>query len=204
MNRWFAVAAILCGVMAGGLIFLLNRPLNPTPSESIAVPAPLSPFRQPNSATPDPSVPPAKPAASSTLGNQPPTSAPLGSIVTFGEVVAPKSAITNPPPDDPDPSGLPSATVLENMRSTFRQYASRFGGNPVGTNPEITAMLNGGNPGQVRFLNTEDGLRINPRGELIDSWGTPYFFHQLSGTEMEIHSAGPDRIMWTGDDLVIR
>lgn len=105
---------------------------------------------------------------------------------------------------DPDPSGLPPETVLENVRSAFRNYAARFGGNPVGTNPEITAALNGGNSGQVQFVNTDDGLRVNEDGELIDSWGTPYFFHQLSGTEMEIHSAGPDRRMWTADDLVIK
>jgi len=36
----------------------------------------------------------------------------------------------------------------------------------------------------------------------VDPWGTPYFFHQLSGKEMEIHSAGPDKMMWTADDLV--
>jgi hypothetical protein len=108
------------------------------------------------------------------------------------------------PPVDRDPSGIAPETVMENMRSVFRSFASRYGGNPVGTNPEITAALNGGNAGQTKFLKEEDGLRVNARGELIDSWGTPFFFHQLSGTQMEIHSAGPDRIMWTADDLVIK
>lgn len=93
---------------------------------------------------------------------------------------------------------------MENVRSAFRTYAARFRGNPVGTNPEITAALNGANPGQTVLVKSEDGLRINSRGELVDSWGTPYFFHQLSGTEMEIHSAGPDRALWTADDLVIK
>jgi hypothetical protein len=100
--------------------------------------------------------------------------------------------------------GLKPETVLENMRSVFRQYSDRFGGNPVGTNLEITRALNGKNPGKVVFLKPEDGMRVNDRGELIDNWGTPFFFHQLSGTVMEIHSAGPDRKMWTSDDLVIR
>ena len=45
---------------------------------------------------------------------------------------------------------------------------------------------------------------VNEKGELVDPWGTPYFFHQLSAMEMEIRSAGPDRIMWTEDDLVIK
>jgi len=78
-----------------------------------------------------------------------------------------------------------------------------FGGNPVGTNPEITKALNGENPKQVNFLG-RDGNRVNGNGELIDAWGTPYFFHQLSATQMEIRSAGPDKIMWTGDDLVMQ
>ena len=90
------------------------------------------------------------------------------------------------------------------MRTTIRQYGSMFGGNPVGTNPEITRALNGDNPKQVKFLRAEDGTQINAKGELVDSWGTPYFFHQISGTEMEIRSAGPDKIMWTTDDLVTR
>ena len=96
------------------------------------------------------------------------------------------------------------ATLLSNMRITIHNYGSRFGGNPVGTNPEITKSLNGDNPKQVKFITEDSGLRINARGELVDYWGTPFFFHQLSGTEMEIRSAGPDRVMWTTDDLVTK
>ena len=99
---------------------------------------------------------------------------------------------------------VPPATVMENIRGVFRAYASRFGGNPVGTNPEITRALTGGNSKQAVFIQSEDGLRVNEQGEMVDPWGTPFFFHQLSGTVMEIHSAGPDRILWTGDDLVTK
>jgi hypothetical protein len=99
---------------------------------------------------------------------------------------------------------MDAATVLSNMRITINQYGSMFGGNPVGTNPEITKALNGENPKQVKFLKEEAGLRINGRGELVDYWGTPFFFHQLSGTEMEIRSAGPDQVMWSTDDLVTK
>jgi hypothetical protein len=96
------------------------------------------------------------------------------------------------------------ATMLGNMRIVINQYGSMFGGNPVGTNPEITHALNGGNAKEVKFINSESGLRINGRGELVDYWGTPFFFHQLSGNQTEIRSAGPDRKMWTGDDLVTK
>ena len=101
-------------------------------------------------------------------------------------------------------SGLTPATVLENMRSVFRQYQLRFHENPVGDNAEITRILSGENPNQVVFLQPDDGMRVNARGELVDNWGTPYFFHQLSRSEMEIRSAGPYNRMWTSDDLVMK
>ncbi len=108
-------------------------------------------------------------------------------------------------PEGPEPGpGLTPLVVLENVRSMFRQYSQRFGGNPVGNNREITAALDGSNPGQTTFVNPEDGLRINERNELVDNWGTPFFFHQLARTQMEIRSAGPDRRMWTSDDLVLK
>ena len=48
-----------------------------------------------------------------------------------------------------------------------------------------------------------DNPAINSKGELCDRWGTPYFFHQMSGEKMEIRSAGPDRTLWTADDAVL-
>lgn len=92
---------------------------------------------------------------------------------------------------------------MENLQTTFHQYAAMFGGNPVGTNQEITRALQGENPKQINFLKA-DGNRVNGNGELVDPWGTPYFFHQLSGKQMEIRSAGPDGKMWTADDLVVK
>jgi hypothetical protein len=108
-----------------------------------------------------------------------------------------------PVPETAESSSLPAATVLENMRTSIRQYAATFGENPIGNNMEITQALQGANPKQINFVK-EDGNRVNSNGELVDVWGTPYFFHQISGHEMEIRSAGPDRVMYTADDLVIR
>lgn len=111
-------------------------------------------------------------------------------------------------PDGTEPapaeSTLPPATVLENMRSALRQYHARFRENPVGDNAEITSALTGGNAKQAVFAQAEDGLRVNSQGQLIDSWGTPFFFHALSRNEMEIRSAGPDRRLWTPDDLALK
>jgi len=93
------------------------------------------------------------------------------------------------------PANLPPEMVPQNVRRAVRQYGETFGGNPVGTNPEITAALTGKNPKQINFLNGLPGISVDQNGDLLDPWGTPYFFHQLSAKVMEIHSAGPDKIM---------
>jgi hypothetical protein len=102
-----------------------------------------------------------------------------------------------------DDSQLSPASTLEHVRRLIIQYHSMFGENPVGTNEEITRSLQGDNPKQINFLNA-GWNHVNAKGELLDSWGTPYFFHQISAKEMEIRSAGPDKVMWTSDDLVTR
>jgi hypothetical protein len=99
---------------------------------------------------------------------------------------------------------LPPETVLQNVRRAIHQYGDMFGGNPVGTNPEITSQLTGDNPKHINFIAAQPNMSVNAEGELIDPWGTPYFFHQISGEETEVHSAGPDKVMWTADDLVVR
>jgi hypothetical protein len=66
-------------------------------------------------------------------------------------------------------------TVLQNMSRAVRRYGEMFGGNPVGTNPEITQQLTGQNPKHLNFISAEAGLRIDGNGELVDPWGTPYF-----------------------------
>jgi hypothetical protein len=73
---------------------------------------------------------------------------------------------------------------------------------PVGENVEITAALLGRNRLHFAFIPAGCSA-VNSKGELCDRWGTPYFFHQLSGQKMEIRSAGPDRRLWTADDEVL-
>lgn len=85
----------------------------------------------------------------------------------------------------------------------IRDFRTRLGENPVGDNAEIMKAVMGGNPVNAR-LGPPAGQSLNEQGELVDRWGTPYFFHQLSKDSMEIRSAGPDRILWTPDDLVTK
>jgi len=86
--------------------------------------------------------------------------------------------------------------IVDAFRSNFPRE-----GNPVGTNAEITAALTGKNRLHLAII-PPDHPAINRDGELCDRWGTPFFFHAESAARMEIRSAGPDRRMWTDDDVV--
>lgn len=92
---------------------------------------------------------------------------------------------------------------LDQVGLMLRDYRTRVGENPWGTNAEIMKAVMGANSVQAR-LGPPEGQQLNGAGELVDRWGTPYFFHQLSATQMEIHSAGPDKMRGTSDDIVHR
>ena len=107
----------------------------------------------------------------------------------------------------PEPKGLTPQEIqavrdaIDNLEFVFRDFANALGGNPVGTNAEITAALRGDNLKQLK-LDLPAGSTVSPTGELCDPWGTPWFFHQLSATKMEIRSAGKDHQLYTEDDFV--
>lgn len=90
--------------------------------------------------------------------------------------------------------------LLADIVGTFRSNFPGVG-NPVGNNVEITAALTGRNPLSLSLI-PANHTAINAAGELCDRWGTPFFFHAFSASQMEIRSAGPDRKLWTGDDVV--
>ncbi len=92
---------------------------------------------------------------------------------------------------------------LRILDDIFQQYRSALhSDDPVGDNIDITAALTGRNRVGFAFV-PRDNPAINAHGELCDRWGTPFFFHQMSGSQMEIRSAGPDRKLWTPDDEVL-
>ncbi len=132
---------------------------------------------------------------------------PLGEAEERDENSGPAVTPVAPPPPGPDISALTPEELqrvrdaIDNVEFVLRDYAVALGGNPVGTNAEITAALRGDNLKQLK-LDTPGGSSVNASGELCDPWGTPWFFHQLSGTKMELRSAGPDRKLYTKDDFV--
>ena len=73
---------------------------------------------------------------------------------------------------------------------------------PTGENKEIVAALLGDNPYRIRFIDPDSPV-LNDSGELVDRWGTPLFFHFVEVSDVGLRSAGPDRQMWTDDDVVM-
>jgi hypothetical protein len=192
MKKGAGVALVLLLIAAA--VYLFPTPNKPSP----AIVAPLTQdpsagLTQNSSAFPsvsNSSIASISPTIISSQNQaQPPVPAPVA-----GELISDSTPSTEVGPE----------TAVQNVRRAVRQYGEMFGGNPVGTNPEITSQLTGDNPKHINFITPQPGMHINASGELVDAWGTPYFFHQISGSEMEIHSAGPDRIMWTSDDLVVK
>lgn len=111
------------------------------------------------------------------------------------------SAAQTPEPMTPAPAGRTPETELGQVTFAVRDFRVAFGSNPVGSNREITRALLGDNARRAKLIPLEMAV-LNARGELLDGWGHPYFFHALSGAVMEIRSAGPDGKVFTADDLV--
>ena len=126
-----------------------------------------------------------------------------------GTTAASVSHATHPAitqPGQPLNTGEPNQAAqidVGRVRHMVSDYHTLMGENPVGTNAEIMKQLMGGNSHQAT-LGPPDGMALNGQGELVDQWGTPIFFHQLSRDKMEVRSAGPDKVMWTADDVVAR
>ncbi len=93
-----------------------------------------------------------------------------------------------------DPAG-----ALQAVEQLLYFYRQGLGENPVGQNEDVVAAMLGENSKRAAFL-PPDSPAIQG-GRLVDPWGTPYWFHPVSRDRMEIRSAGPDRELFTSDDL---
>lgn len=99
-----------------------------------------------------------------------------------------------------DSDATEDLAILQDLVSYYRRI---HGANPEGgLNFEIVGNLAGDNERKLAVL-PPDHPSLNQEGELLDRWGTPYWFHPVSRELMEIVSAGPDKNLWTEDDVQI-
>jgi len=143
----------------------------------------------------------------------PPAGEPLPNPGITGGPTATRAFGASPlPPPQPEGPRSPLADRLNDPARTagddvaavadiLTNYLETMKALPVGTTSEITAALAGDN-GRAHAPLPPDHAAISPGGELLDRWGTPYFFHQVSRDFMEIRSAGGDRRLFTPDDVV--
>lgn len=95
--------------------------------------------------------------------------------------------------DDPTDQIDVISTLISSYKIAYKE-------NPVAqSNAAVINALTGQNPMKVIFMDPNISNIIN--GELVDQWGTPYFFHAESSVKLEIRSAGQDLEMWTNDDV---
>lgn len=86
--------------------------------------------------------------------------------------------------------------LMENSLLLLKAAANR----PLSANEDWADLLRGRNAARERFL-PDTSSALNSQGQLIDRWQSPLFFHALGGGRYEIRSAGPDKRLWTEDDL---
>ncbi len=91
-------------------------------------------------------------------------------------------------------------TLLSRLMENFTLLVKTAKDRPLSANADWAAAFQGHNPAKERFL-PDQHRALNSNGELVDRWTTPLFFHALGGGRYEIRSAGPDRQLWTIDDV---
>lgn len=101
-----------------------------------------------------------------------------------------------------DPSAKPEEdlTLMHRALGNFTLLVKGANPLPLGANEEIAAALMGKNARKMVFLQAPTPA-LNEAQQLIDRWGTPLYFHAQAKDRIEIRSAGPDKIMWSEDDL---
>lgn len=93
---------------------------------------------------------------------------------------------------------------VETLLELTRQYLHpmhRRAGPPIGDDIDLARVLTGRNPLKLIVIPPSHPA-LSADGHLRDRWGTPYFIHPRASDAFEIRSAGPDKKLFTSDDVV--
>jgi hypothetical protein len=130
-------------------------------------------------------------------------------------LAASRSETKTPVPATPVPGDAllngyadPASPPIEDLKKIHRvvtgyfsviKNSSRF---PIGGNEDLAAALRGENPNLEVFVRAGHPL-FSGDGLLIDRWGSPLIVHPQAWKQIELRSAGPDRVAYNEDDLVL-
>jgi hypothetical protein len=181
VKRLIRILSIIALAVALVCVMYITRPERRTKRIHEPPPQPAI-ARTAKSATPRPQVDPERPALRPLPASNDTPRSPLADKLNA-----------------PDGGGTRDVAIVLNL---FTHYRERFGGVPTGEdNAAFVNALAGNNPQRLAFIDRGHPA-INARGELLDRWGTPFVFHLESRDHIEVRSAGPDRELYTLDDLV--
>jgi hypothetical protein len=102
----------------------------------------------------------------------------------------------------------PATPPIEDLRKLHRVLTGYFSvikdasRNPIGGNADLAAALRGENPNRTVFVHPGHAV-FSPDGLLRDRWDSPVIVHPEGWRRIELRSAGPDKMPFTGDDLVL-
>jgi hypothetical protein len=104
--------------------------------------------------------------------------------------------------------GDPSTPPIDDLRKIHRVATGYFsvikesGRFPIGGNEDLSAALRGENANREVFVSASHPV-FSKEGLLVDRWGSPLIVHPEAWRELELRSAGPDRVPHSADDLVL-
>jgi hypothetical protein len=168
--------------------------------------APGRPATEPQSVVPSDQHTLAKPAVSASKTQTNPATSPKNAVGQAAlSAPNPFELSTTERPPLANQLGAPGTPPEKESRivlDVLNAYRRTFGTYPTGeSNRQIVNALLGTNAQNLPFIPL-DHPRLNARGEITDAWGTPFFFHINSRDSIEVRSAGPDRALFTADDIV--
>jgi hypothetical protein len=104
--------------------------------------------------------------------------------------------------------GDPATPPIEDLRKIHRVTIGYFsvvkdsGRFPIGGNQDFSAALRGENPNREVFIPAGHPV-FSKDGLLVDRWGSPLIVHPEAWRQLELRSAGPDRLPFNDDDLIL-
>jgi hypothetical protein len=133
---------------------------------------------------------------------------PPGIVVTESSPSVPPPSVHSTPGDrllggygNPAQPAKDDLILMARAISSFLIIDKQATGRPLSANEEWSAALRGKRPGTEPWF-SETSPALDSQRRLIDRWQTPLHFHALGHKQWEIRSAGPDRKLWTEDDLM--
>lgn len=91
--------------------------------------------------------------------------------------------------------------LLTHSLTTFLILHKNATARPLSANGEWSATLRGTRTGTAPWFSETSPL-FDSQHRLIDRFSTPLHFHALGGQRWEIRSAGPDKQLYTPDDIL--